>query len=101
MNTHVHTTLMSSCTNKVKLAYRLPFPIEEEALSQLPVQECKINRFSQLARAAKDHFTLSNHLSLVISGIIGGTILNVTFWRDNLKEGILFIDHCIDIMAPD
>ena len=102
MRSLVRTTLTYSCTKKIKLAYDLPFTIQEEALNRLPEIELRINRFSQVARAAKDHFTLSNHLSLTASGVIGDTVLNVTFWKDNLEEGITYIDQCIDLMAhPD
>ncbi len=88
------------CARKIQVEYHLPFIIQEASLEVFGGLEVKINRFSKTVRGAKDHFVLTDESSLLISGVIGESRLQVTFWKDDLENGRRFVEHCLGILSP-
>lgn len=75
------------CASKQRVRYLLPGPVTEELLGQFEPQDVQVNRFSAVAKGAKDHFSLHWPGAMAAGGVLAERRIVATYGKFGRHDG--------------
>ncbi len=70
------------CATKLRLRYLLPQPVDLGFLQGIPEGQLQIHEFSKFVAGALDHFKLLVADEYLVTGSLGGRVLEITYWKE-------------------